>query len=414
MPAISTQGLASGIQAGFGMARQVSQDEENKRRYEAQVAADAEARTLEADRYTEKMRLEALDRQNTATFRQTRLENDAASAAATAGYRQTQADTAAAATQAEIDKAKRDALKERGLFYVGSATLPNFAVNPELEDELNNAGLTRFIPSNVVDTENLATLANLERMGKEIISTQDLGRVNSPEFLDLYNRAFDSEISTGSGQVDPETGKVVKDKRVVNFRPVGNGKFATEVVLVFEDDTQSNPRPVTIFRSSNPNDPVTAEDPGAMIDMVLGRAEVARRLSSMRGTIQDAYDMLTEKKDTPLPAAAATVEYYRDLGYSTDEAVRLVTQSKSNPQATAARVAEDMVANDKLYGEGDLTFDQAYQNVFTSISGAPPTYVQSGQSATPQPQSAPRPTILGPNGERMQLSEDGSTWEPVQ
>ena len=413
MPALTTQGLAAGFQQGFGMARQVAQDAQAQANYEAEQLAKQRAIQLEQERYNQRMAQEAIDRQNTADFRSQRLANDAAAAEATAAYRQTQADAAAERDQFARDQATRQELKERGTYYVGSATLPGFTVNEELEAELNKAGLTRFIPGNIVDTENLTTLNNLSRMGTEILNTGDLGRVNSPEFLDLYNKAFDAEISTGSGQVDPATGKVVKDKRVVQFRPVGEGKFVTEVALVFEDGTQSEPRPVTMFRSGSPNDPVAADDPGAMIDMVLGRAEVARRLGEMRGNIQSAYDLISGKKGEKLPATAATIDYYMGLGYTRDEAVGFVTRSKSDPSSIAARVAQDMYKNDvDDMGNPKGSFSTYYRQAYRAITGEEAPLPGNESGGTEQP--VERPIIVNDNGDRMQLSEDGTTWEPIQ
>ena len=379
MPALSTQGLASGIQAGFGMARQAGLDRQNEQRYEQEQLAQQQAIQTEQSRYDQQF---ARDQGRYASEQERAMAQDAA----TAQYR---ADTLAAQaerTGLESTKFERDQLKEAGKFYMGSAMLPDFKVDTELEGQLQSAGLQRFLPSQQIDTENLVTLNNLDRMGREILQTGEIGRANSPEFLDLFNKAFDREISTGEGQVDPSSGKVVKDKRVVGFQDMGSGKFATEVTMVYEDGTQSEPRPVTLFRSSNPDDPVVAEDPDAMIRMVLGRAEVARRISSNKGTIQSAYDLITGKNDKAetgqtLPANAKMIEYLTQNGMERGEATTIVTQSKGNPMSIAATVAGRMVTGDL---SGEATFEQVYPQVLQAL--------QSPEAPTAAPAAAPAGT----------------------
>lgn len=385
MPALSTQGLAAGIQAGYGMARQSGLDRQAQERYEQEQLAKQQAIQTEQTRYDQNF---AQDASRYAT-EQERL---AAQDQATAQYR---SDTLAASTarnELERNKFDREQLKEAGKFYMGSALLPDFQVDEQLEGQLNEAGLQRFLPSAQIDTENLTVLNNLDRMGKEMLRTGDVGRANTPEFLDLFNKAFDREISTGEGQVDAESGKVVKDKRVIGFQDMGNGKFTTQVALVYEDGTQSQPRPVTLFRSSDPNDPVTAEDPDSMIKMVLGRAEVARRIGENKNTIQSAYDLITGKNDKAatgqtLPANAKMIEYLVDNGMERGEATTVVTQSKGNPMNIAATVAGRMVTGDLT---GERTFETVYPTVLASLQGI----------GAPTPSSAPATTSAVPATEQ--------------
>ena len=379
MPALSTQGLASGIQAGFGMARQVGMDRQNQQRYEQEQLAKQQAIQTEQARYDQQF-----ERDNTRYM--TEQERLAAQDAATAKYRGDTLAAQTARTTLEQTKFDREQLKEAGKFYMGSALLPDFKVDAELEAQLQEAGLSRFLPSQQIDAENLTTLNNLDRMGREILQTGEIGRANSPEFLNTFNKAFDREISTGEGQVDSVTGKVVKNKTVTQFRDMGNGKFVTEVQMEYEDGTLSEPRPVTLFRSSDPNDPVTAEDPDAMIRMVLGRAEVARRIDQNRTTIQSAYDLITGKNDKAdtgqtLPANAKMIEYLVDNGMERGEATTVVTQSKGNPMSIAATVAGRMVTGDV---SGEATFESVYPTVLSTLQGM-------GQPAPTSTAPAPAP-----------------------
>jgi hypothetical protein len=385
MPALSTQGLAAGLQAGYGMARQSGLDRQAQQRYEQEQLAKQQAIQTEQARYDQEFARDT-------TRYETEQERLAAQDQATAQYRSDTIAANNARTELERTKFDRDQLKEAGKFYMGSALLPDFKVDTALEGQLEAAGLQRFLPSSQIDTENLTVLNNLDRMGREMLRTGDVGRANTPEFLDLFNKAFDREISTGEGQVDAESGKVVKDKRVIGFQDMGNGKFTTQVALVYEDGTQSQPRPVTLFRSADPNDPVTAEDPDAMIKMVLGRAEVARRIGENKTTIQSAYDLITGKNDKAptgqtMPANAKMIEYLVQNGMDRDEATTVVTQSKGNPMNIAATVAGRMVTGDVT---GERTFETVYPTVLSTLQGlGTPTPSAVATAPTEQPTEQP-------------------------
>ncbi len=378
MPALSTQGLAAGLAQGFGMARQAGLDRQAADRYDQDQIAKQQAIQTEQARYDQQFERDqsryATEQGRYATEQARLLAQDKA----TAQYRSDTLAANAARTGLEQTKFDRDQLKEAGKFYMGSALLPDFKVDSALEGQLQAAGLQRFLPSQQIDVENLTTLNNLDRMGRNILQTGDIAQANSPEFLNTFNKAFDREISTGEGQVDSVTGKVVKNKTVTQFQPVGNGKFVTEVQMEYEDGTLSEPRPVTLFRSSDPNDPVTAEDPDAMIQMVLGRAEVARRISSNKNTIQSAYDLITGKNDKAetgqtLPANAKMIEYLVNNGMERGEATTVVTQSKGNPMSIAATVAGRMVTGDV---SGEATFEEVYPDVLRALqstAGPQPT-----------------------------------------
>lgn len=429
MPALSTQGLASGIQAGFGMARQVGMDRQNEQRYEQEQLAKQQAIQTEQARYnqqferdntrymTEQERLAAQDAA-TANYRASSLQASADSAAATADWRKSQGDIATAQSDREALKFARDNAREDGLAYIYDAnTNPNFKRRPELEAELERVGLSRFNPTTYFDPEKRRVTDNLSRQIGEIVNSGDLSQANGPQFLSGLNVLLADEINNGVGEVDQDTGKQVVGKKVSGFQPVGQGQFVTEVTLEFSDGSFSEPRPVTENRSSMPDDLVKASNPEELMNMVLARKQVGDALLN-NPTIAKVYGQMAAEagitNSQKPPAFSQNLQILTSqFNIPQDQAIAILTNSKGNPRQMALEAAGIAFENQSAYGEDRKSIMDFYQEALPTFQGANAAPATSDQApASSDQQAAPYgegAIITNAQGVRMALQADPST-----
>ena len=422
MPALSTQGLASGIQAGFGMARQAGLDRQNQQRYEQEQLAKQQAIQTEQSRYDqqfardqgryegEQARLARQD-QATADYRASSLQASADSAAATARWRQEQGDVATAKNDREQMKFDRDNARQDGLAYMFDAnTNPNFERRPEFEAELDRVGLSRFNPTTYFDPDKRRITDNLSRQIGEIVNSGDLSQANGPQFLSGLNALMADEINNGTGEVDQDTGKKVVGKKVSGFQPVGKGQFVTEVTLEFSDGSFSEPRPVTENRSSLPDDLVKASNPEELMNMVLARKQVGDALLG-NPTIAKVYGQMAAEAgitdSQKMPAFSQNLQILTSqFGIGRDEAIAILTSSKGNPKAMALEAAGIAFENQTAFGPNKKSIMEFYQEALPTFQGVNEAPASSDQQASPYGEGA---IITNKQGVRMALQADPST-----
>lgn len=88
-------------------------------------------------------------------------------------------------------------------------------------------------------------------------SEQELHQLyNKPEVIKAANKALEFELGKGVGDLDPDTGKAIKAKRLAGFVPGPSGDTLIPTMEVEYDDGSTARRPATLNRSADPDDPV--------------------------------------------------------------------------------------------------------------------------------------------------------------
>lgn len=85
-------------------------------------------------------------------------------------------------------------------------------------------------------------------------SDEGVQRINQPEFLKAAGVLYQDEVKTGIGDVDPKTGKTIKNKELANVHVTPDGAGVVLGVKVTYDDGSSTVRPVTEGRSAREDD----------------------------------------------------------------------------------------------------------------------------------------------------------------
>ncbi|HHQ4759676.1 TPA: hypothetical protein ACSP8C_000024 [Aeromonas veronii] len=79
--------------------------------------------------------------------------------------------------------------------------------------------------------------------------------VNDPAFIQAAGTLYQEEINKGVGDIDPESGKTIKAKKLSNIMVTPDGSGVVLGVEVTYDDGSKAVRPVTSNRTSAPDDP---------------------------------------------------------------------------------------------------------------------------------------------------------------
>lgn len=121
--------------------------------------------------------------------------------------------------------------------------------NPEryMSGEYANAGKT-FV------THTAGLMRDAEAGKLDWNSDEGVQRINQPEFLKAAGVLYQDEVKTGIGDVDPKTGKTIKNKELANVHVTPDGAGVVLGVKVTYDDGSSTVRPVTEGRSAREDD----------------------------------------------------------------------------------------------------------------------------------------------------------------
>ncbi|MGL5673341.1 MAG: hypothetical protein ACRDC9_09725, partial [Plesiomonas shigelloides] len=117
--------------------------------------------------------------------------------------------------------------------------------NPEryMSSDYANAGKT-FV------THAAALMRDAEAGKLDWNSEEGVQRINQPDFLKSAGVLFQDEVKTGLGDVDPQTGKTIKNKELANVHVTPDGTGVVLGVKVTYDDGSTAIRPVTEGRSA--------------------------------------------------------------------------------------------------------------------------------------------------------------------
>lgn len=98
---------------------------------------------------------------------------------------------------------------------------------------------------------------------------------NGREFIDSMNVLLGPDVRRGVGETDPNTGKVVDDKRIVSILPAPGGKgFVFDVETTLSDGSKYT-APITENRTTDPDDPVKVVPFDQMVENISGQMQMA-------------------------------------------------------------------------------------------------------------------------------------------
>lgn len=98
---------------------------------------------------------------------------------------------------------------------------------------------------------------------------------NGREFIDSMNVLLGPDVRRGVGETDPNTGKVVEDKRIVSILPSPDNKgFVFDVETTLSDGSKYV-APITENRTTDPDDPVKVVPFDQMVENISGQMQMA-------------------------------------------------------------------------------------------------------------------------------------------
>lgn len=98
---------------------------------------------------------------------------------------------------------------------------------------------------------------------------------NGRDFIDSMNVLLGPDIRQGVGEADPNTGKVIDNKRIVSILPAPGGKgFVFDVETTLSDGAKYT-APITENRTTDPDDPVKIVPFDQMVENISGQMQMA-------------------------------------------------------------------------------------------------------------------------------------------
>ena len=194
------------------------------------------------------------------------------------------------------------------------------------------------------------------------LQSGQLERINEPESLAALTHVYAPEINRNLGEHPHFMGDPVVEKRIARVNAAKDGRITFDLEVITATG-QRGIYPLTMDRSSDPNDPVEAYDAGQMMDDLIGRNILADWAASPEGLqeLQAAYGAL-------YPGEASTVNQLYDDGNS----VSLVMDSgeirptplrsntnanrvKPDPEDFVSKWVQNGIANQMPGAEGNKT-----------------------------------------------------------
>ena len=277
--------------------------------------------------------------------------------------------------------------------------------NPEryMSSDYANAGKT-FV------THAAALMRDAEAGKLDWNSEEGVQRINQPDFLKSAGVLFQDEVKTGLGDVDPQTGKTIKNKELANVHVTPDGTGVVLGVKVTYDDGSTAIRPVTEGRSARQDDQPKVIPLMDFVGPAYRRAALAHSLS------QNAEQLRASMGLTP----GADMKGYRkavvDVNAETDKNISMIRRDIMIPeeQRQAAIDAERQAAEAKIMGlrsvfglepaksRGDE--QEPKQSALTTWTGADPLRQQFIKEA------AEKGKVLAENGDPKQLDAAYNQW----
>ena len=283
-----------------------------------------------------------------------------------------------------VEQVTRQKLLERDK-VAGFRLLQNGTPYPkELHEEMKKSGLGDISIYSVIDNKEAHQNALASGKILQQLKSGNIHAVNTPESLKVINGIYKDQVKKGIGEFNSALGGTVVDKEIVGLETgPKKGSFVAEIEVTL-DNGKKFTAPLTMNRSSDPNDNVRLIDGKVAMDDMFVRYQRARIADLNRDQIQKSYDMQYggESKE-PGSATGKTIKDLIAFGVSKDMAIRLATQSKSDPEAAVRDFAGIILKNQDALSETQITPEQAYNEARRVLMG----------SEAPQQNKAPEEAI---------------------
>ena len=200
--------------------------------------------------------------------------------------------------------------------------------------------LDRSVFSPIVDEKgfdaSLKAGAILERL-----KDGDINAVNNPENLDVLNDIYRPQVEKGIGEFNSAMGGTIVSKRISEISASPKTGAIVAEVTVNLDNGKSYTAPITMNRSTADDDGVRLVDAKTAMDDLFGRYQRSKVAEPFRGRIKEEYTRLTSGANGAgtQSATGKTISDLLAYGISKAEAIKLATQSKSNPKKAATSLA---------------------------------------------------------------------------
>ena len=235
-------------------------------------------------------------------------------------------------------------------------------MNIELVDQLEEAGLSHFTIPYWIDDTNLQNNLALRDVLAEV-GQGNFNNVNTPETLSLIQAVYGDQLEAGVGEQSMSTGKPIMRKSLAGLRAAPNGAGVVALLNIEYADGTTDQQPVTLNRSSDPNDPVAISDLGEMLDDVAGRVRLASIFSQdeVQEMLRAGNNRLfgTPGQGEESTAQIRNIEYLTANGMDRQQATRLVMYAKTNPGTEIGRLFNTLADNNP-YGSKGQTNDELY------------------------------------------------------
>lgn len=354
------RGLGAGFERGFnifeghvGRERAHEAREQAGERQERQVAISEDRLDLarEGQESTQQYQADRLD------LARTQAENTNQHRDRTTALAENQDERAAGRDQRQIEQEELARLKE--------ASKANFArvvetgqYDPAIDQKAHELGAPNLAVDWWANDDHLRAILRL-REPLNAVGQGDFSVLNNPEVMRDLSTVYKEQINKGVGEMSATAGKKIVSKELAKLdaAPGHEGGVVASVRVQYEDGT-TDVKPISLLRSSDPNDPVAVMDAGEMIDDVQGHVRLAEIFTKPEviENVQAGLNQVRgagggEQRD--LPADAEMLEYLMgDLGMTQDEALEYSKRASTDPSGRMMSIFRGIL-DGQPYGQKD-------------------------------------------------------------
>lgn len=164
-------------------------------------------------------------------------------------------------------------------------------------------------------------------------------RINSPDFLKAAGTLYQDEIKTGIGDIDPKTGKSIKDKELGSIMVTPDGAGVVLGVKVTYDDGSTALRPVTENRTSRNDDQPRVIPISDFIGAGYKRAALSREMVANADTIRTSLGLTPEQDVKGYRQAVVKVQADAEKAISQVRRDSMLSQEEKESAIAAEREA---------------------------------------------------------------------------
>ncbi len=233
---------------------------------------------------------------------------------------------------------------------------------------IGDEGKERLAAGKTFVTQVGALMRDVESGKLDWNSEEGVRRINNPELLGSAGILYEDEIKTGVGDIDPNTGKRIKDKALGSIMVTPDGAGVVLGVKVTYDDGSTALRPVTENRTAREDDQPKVLPISDWIGTGYKRAVISREMMTNTDSIRTSLGLVP----------GADLKGYRQavvkVQVDTEKAIGQIRQDSmlSQEEKEVAIAAERKAAKQQTQGLRD-------------VFG-----VETRQSAAPEPDSPDR------------------------